>query len=607
MDAVGTKDTLYHRRCFRCSTCSRSLKGSGSADSKGRLFCSRHRPSLDGSDAPASDVAHPPPADVRNTRDISRSSSASFHRPSHRIALSLSNHVVVVCSPPSSSEGSLGAESASSLPDAPTQSALASARLSLDDVRPRKSVAGHRRQFSNRLDDVLRVDVPSRIVGGQGRLVQDRPPVLPAYHSHDDFISSLLKPLALSTEDLRSPPPDLLSPTNHDARPEASPQVLIDEQSKLTTVDAGLLLNACDAMSANMDRVTTADLPTTLFNAVVSGTRAVAELASGVADVHMLNEILREAEKRYADLGDFLECRKPQTSGLERVTSLKGTVESLISYIPVVVGCFKSAAMHLMVPLSPRFWIEAVGPSNSIGYDPNVSAKRNTLPPRPAFEETNPLSAGGNLGALGDRIVHHAILRVKGAPNLYVTIPEAEIFRRTSLVSRGRVSPRAILSCIDPEVQSAKVKRVKDKRIEQKVMEVDEMNAATRFKFGVLYCRPGQTTEEEFFSNETGSPAFDEFLGVLGDRVDLRGFTGFLGGLDSKADNTGVQSLHACWRNFEMMFHVSTLLPFSKDDPQQIQRKRHIGNDIVCVVFLDGDMVFDPASIKSQFLHIFVV
>ena len=40
----------------------------------------------------------------------------------------------------------------------------------------------------------------------------------------------------------------------------------------------------------------------------------------------------------------------------------------------------------------------------------------------------------------------------------------------------------------------------------------------------------------------------------------------------------------------------------------QLQRKRHIGNDIVCVVFLEADdTCFSPACIKSHFLHTFIV
>jgi hypothetical protein len=40
----------------------------------------------------------------------------------------------------------------------------------------------------------------------------------------------------------------------------------------------------------------------------------------------------------------------------------------------------------------------------------------------------------------------------------------------------------------------------------------------------------------------------------------------------------------------------------------QLQRKRHIGNDIVCVVFLEADNTsFSPACIKSHFLHTFIL
>jgi hypothetical protein len=70
----------------------------------------------------------------------------------------------------------------------------------------------------------------------------------------------------------------------------------------------------------------------------------------------------------------------------------------------------------------------------------------------------------------------------------------------------------------------------------------------------------------------------------------------------------GEYSYYDTWGDgFEIMYHVSTLLPYNTGDRQQIQRKRHIGNDIVCIVFVDGDQPFIPNAIKSQFLHIFVV
>lgn len=70
----------------------------------------------------------------------------------------------------------------------------------------------------------------------------------------------------------------------------------------------------------------------------------------------------------------------------------------------------------------------------------------------------------------------------------------------------------------------------------------------------------------------------------------------------------GLYSVYTNWRNIEIMFHVSTLLPYEKHDAQKLQRKRHIGNDIVCVVFLEADNTrFSPACIKSHFLHTFIL
>ena len=77
---------------------------------------------------------------------------------------------------------------------------------------------------------------------------------------------------------------------------------------------------------------------------------------------------------------------------------------------------------------------------------------------------------------------------------------------------------------------------------------------------------------------------------------------------DTVHDLTGLYSVYTNWRNIEIMFHVSTQLPYEKHDPQKLQRKRHIGNDIVCVVFLEADnTAFSPACIKSHFLHTFIV
>jgi len=56
------------------------------------------------------------------------------------------------------------------------------------------------------------------------------------------------------------------------------------------------------------------------------------------------------------------------------------------------------------------------------------------------------------------------------------------------------------------------------------------------------------------------------------------------------------------------MFHVSTLLPYSFTERQQLERKRHIGNDIVVIIFQEGvESTYIPTTIKTQFNHILVI
>ncbi len=55
-----------------------------------------------------------------------------------------------------------------------------------------------------------------------------------------------------------------------------------------------------------------------------------------------------------------------------------------------------------------------------------------------------------------------------------------------------------------------------------------------------------------------------------GKRVELQGFGGFLGGLDSDRNLTGRESVFTEFSGLEVMFHVAPLMPFSASDPQQV-------------------------------------
>ncbi|MBZ3889546.1 Ras-specific guanine nucleotide-releasing factor RalGPS1, partial [Sciurus carolinensis] len=139
------------------------------------------------------------------------------------------------------------------------------------------------------------------------------------------------------------------------------------------------------------------------------------------------------------------------------------------------------------------------------------------------------------------------------------------------------------------------------------LLVLEEQEGSVNFKFGVLFAKDGQLTDDEMFSNEIGSEAFQKFLNLLGDTVTLKGWTGYRGGLDTKNDTTGIHSVYTVYQGHEIMFHVSTMLPYSKENKQQVERKRHIGNDIVTIVFQEGEEsspAFKPSMIRSHFTRI---
>jgi len=49
------------------------------------------------------------------------------------------------------------------------------------------------------------------------------------------------------------------------------------------------------------------------------------------------------------------------------------------------------------------------------------------------------------------------------------------------------------------------------------------------------------------------------------------------------------------------------MIPYNPKDEQQIGRKRHIGNDVVVLIFVSGKTPFSPISIQSQFNNVFIV
>lgn len=176
---------------------------------------------------------------------------------------------------------------------------------------------------------------------------------------------------------------------------------------------------------------------------------------------------------------------------------------------------------------------------------------------------------------------YRIIVRTSELLTLRGSVPEEAL---GGIRPQGRPPTRELLELVAPEVQLGCL-RSGTAAAEEALARLDEQGLSNKYKVGVLYCRSGQRTEEEMYNNQHAGPAFLEFLDTIGQRIRLRGFEGYKAGLDTRTDSTGTHAVAATYRGAEVTFHVSTMLPFTPNNRQQLLRKRHIGNDIVTIVF----------------------
>jgi tuberous sclerosis protein 2 len=126
-------------------------------------------------------------------------------------------------------------------------------------------------------------------------------------------------------------------------------------------------------------------------------------------------------------------------------------------------------------------------------------------------------------------------------------------------------------------------------------------------KVGILYVAPGQTQEAEILRNTHGSPAYTRFLEGIGRLISLRGQVDiYAGGLDPDEDG---EYAYAWWDDIaQILYHTATMMPTKKDDPTSNNKKKHIGNDFVRIVWNDSGLPyrFDTLSTQFQFVNIIV-
>uniref|UniRef100_A0A4W3IMJ5 Tuberin n=1 Tax=Callorhinchus milii TaxID=7868 RepID=A0A4W3IMJ5_CALMI len=145
---------------------------------------------------------------------------------------------------------------------------------------------------------------------------------------------------------------------------------------------------------------------------------------------------------------------------------------------------------------------------------------------------------------------------------------------------------------------------------ERAIKVLDQMPPYDTHKIGVVYVGEGQTNNEvEILSNAYGSSRYAQFLTGLGKLIHLQDCNPeqiFLGGLDTYGDDG---QFTYCWHDdiMQAIFHIATLMPNKESDKACCNKKRHIGNDYVVIVYKDTEEEYKLGTIKGQFNFVEII
>ncbi|XP_031209726.1 tuberin isoform X6 [Mastomys coucha] len=145
---------------------------------------------------------------------------------------------------------------------------------------------------------------------------------------------------------------------------------------------------------------------------------------------------------------------------------------------------------------------------------------------------------------------------------------------------------------------------------ERSVQLLDQIPSYDTHKIAVLYVGEGQSSSElAILSNEHGSYRYTEFLTGLGRLIELKDCQPdkvYLGGLDVCGEDG---QFTYCWHDdiMQAVFHIATLMPTKDVDKHRCDKKRHLGNDFVSIIYNDSGEDFKLGTIKGQFNFVHVI
>lgn len=163
---------------------------------------------------------------------------------------------------------------------------------------------------------------------------------------------------------------------------------------------------------------------------------------------------------------------------------------------------------------------------------------------------------------------------------------------------------------VDEDVDGARFTLLENTdKFRRSVSQLDKSAERELQKIGVIYVKRGQEDQNTILRNDKASrsPLFSEFIHALGWTVPVANHLGYTGGLDRLNRTTGEYTPYYANHALEVIFHDITSMPTEDTDEQQILKKRHVGNDIVHIVYSEHARDYHPVTITSQFNDAHVV
>ncbi|XP_026118660.1 tuberin-like isoform X2 [Carassius auratus] len=294
--------------------------------------------------------------------------------------------------------------------------------------------------------------------------------------------------------------------------------------------------------------------------------------SSSSPELQTLPEAFTKAAVQSAADGDLLSSRIPTVQAGERETSGESVTSAGPSSASVSVSSSSTSRMRLEFPTSQP------GPLSPAGHRPRghtisvsaPSSRRERKMDRDSYHNRGGASNAEKSSGLSPSFV---FLQLYHSPFFGSEANKPLLLPKTQLIDRA-------------------------------VKVLDQMPPYDTHKIGVVFVGAGQANNEvSILSNEYGSNRYAQFLTGLGKLIHLKDCDPdqiFLGGLDQYGDDG---EFTYCWHDdiMQAIFHIATLMPNRESDKGCCNKKRHIGNDFVVVVYNDSGEEYKLGTIKGQF------